>query len=160
MRGKRANKLITSPSSTKNNYTLSTEDKNHMSRALSRTMKLPNAEKPFQCNVCEKQVSEIMRNLEFLFFPVLFFVVKETSKTHIRTTSNVIIQSFVFTRISHVSFSSFLDRFASFFTRLQKQQKNETTNHQQTSSIIILSVSTVEHACKSHENTHGRETIQ
>lgn len=60
MRGKRANKLITSPSSTKNNYTLSTEDKNHMSRALSRTMKLPNAEKPFQCNVCEKQVSEII----------------------------------------------------------------------------------------------------
>lgn len=57
MRGKRSNKLITSPSSTKNNYTLSAEDKNHMSRALSRTMKLPNAEKPFQCNVCEKQVS-------------------------------------------------------------------------------------------------------
>jgi hypothetical protein len=27
-----------------------------MSRALSRTMKLPNTEKPFQCNVCEKQV--------------------------------------------------------------------------------------------------------
>lgn len=56
MRGKRSSKLITSPSTSKNNYTLSTEDKNHMSRALSRTMKLPNAEKPFQCNVCEKQV--------------------------------------------------------------------------------------------------------
>jgi hypothetical protein len=27
-----------------------------MSRALSRTMKLPNTEKPFQCNVCDKQV--------------------------------------------------------------------------------------------------------
>lgn len=78
MRGKRANKLITSPS-TKNNYTLSTEDKNHMSRALSRTMKLPNAEKPFQCNVCEKQVSEEGKLSKLKFF--FWCVVKETSTT-------------------------------------------------------------------------------
>ncbi|KAL7049580.1 hypothetical protein ACKWTF_003777 [Chironomus riparius] len=30
-----------------------------MSRALSRTMKLPNTEKPFQCNVCEKQFRQL-----------------------------------------------------------------------------------------------------
>lgn len=31
----------------------------HMSRAISRTMKLPNSEKPFQCNVCEKQFRQL-----------------------------------------------------------------------------------------------------
>lgn len=41
-----------------------------MSRALSRTMKLPNTEKPFQCNVCEKQVSlrTIMTSCKFYHF--------------------------------------------------------------------------------------------
>jgi hypothetical protein len=44
-----------------------------MSRALSRTMKLPNTEKPFQCNVCEKQVTSTSQRWRRtkLFFSVL-----------------------------------------------------------------------------------------
>lgn len=39
-----------------------------MSRAISRTMKLPNTEKPFQCNVCEKQVSCVRRKITMTSF--------------------------------------------------------------------------------------------
>ena len=82
-----------------------------MSRALSRTMKLPNTEKPFQCNVCEKQV-------------------KMTAK---------LFYFFLFSRVLLTMTSRFVYVLESFF---------------------CFSVSSIKHASKSHEDTHGRKAIQ